>query len=162
MDIRSKKIALRVSWLKRLYTGSNHDWKKIPTSLINKKYPQGAFFPNVILRAPDHLPAFYLNIMKQWTDLTASPPKTASVIQNQIIWNNRYIKIGNMTVKKVNKTLKFNFISDFYDDLGQIMAWVSFKNTHNAPNNFHFKWQQIVHAIPSEWKTSISNNLEDF
>ena len=44
VDIRSKIIALQVSWLKRLYTGSNHDWKKIPTFLIHGKYPQGAFF----------------------------------------------------------------------------------------------------------------------
>ena len=162
VDIRSKTIALRVSWLRRLYTGTNHDWKKIPKTLISKKYPQGAFYPNVILKAPDHTPVFYSNIIKQWTDLAVCSPNIASVIQNQIIWNNRLIKIGNMTIKKVNKDLNFNFISDFYDENGQIMPWEMFKVTHDAPENYQFKWQQILHAIPNVWKVCIANNLEDF
>ena len=162
MDIRAKIIALRVSWLKRLYTGTDHAWKKIPTFLLNRKYPQGAFFPNVILQAPKHLPAFYQNIMKQWMDLAATEPLVASVIQNQIIWNNRFIKIGNMTVKKVNTDFGFNFISDFYNHLGQIMPWEDFKRTYNVSNAFQFKWRQIVHAIPTKWKTIINNNLRDF
>ena len=67
-----------------------------------------------------------------------------------------------MTIKKVKKDLKFNFISDFYDDNGQIMPWEIFKVTHDTPNNYQFKWQQILHAIPNEWKACIASNLEDF
>ena len=42
------------------------------------------------------------------------------------------------------------------------MPWEAFKRAYNVTNAFHFKWQQIIHAIPSDWKTIIANNLADF
>ena len=72
VDVRSKIIALRISWIRRLYTGSDHPWKTIPLHLINIAYPHGAFFPHVVSKPPQHLPGFYRNILKQWSDLRAN------------------------------------------------------------------------------------------
>jgi hypothetical protein len=58
VDVKAKFQALRMSWIKRLYTGSDHPWKYIPKYLLENKYPNGPFYPNMKLEAPSHLPIF--------------------------------------------------------------------------------------------------------
>ena len=52
----------------------------------------------------------------------------ASVIQNQIVWNNNLIKIGNINIK--NENAAFNFVGDFYNNTGHLMSWVEFKECY--------------------------------
>jgi hypothetical protein len=58
VDVKAKFQALRMSWIIRLYTGSDHPWKYIPKYLLENKYPNGPFYPNMKLEAPSHLPFF--------------------------------------------------------------------------------------------------------
>ena len=52
VDVKAKFQALRMSWIKRLYTGSDHPWKIIPKHLLEGKYPEGHFYLNMKLEPP--------------------------------------------------------------------------------------------------------------
>ena len=38
VDVKSKKINLQCSWVKKLYDGNHHDWKVIPLYFVNKYF----------------------------------------------------------------------------------------------------------------------------
>ena len=38
VDVKSKKINLQCSWVKKLYEGNHHDWKVIPLYFVNKYF----------------------------------------------------------------------------------------------------------------------------
>ena len=62
-DINIIKIkVLQLSWISRLYTGSYHPWKHIPTFVIRKDFLQDIFFLNVAVKIPVYFPNFYTNI----------------------------------------------------------------------------------------------------
>ena len=68
------------------------------------------------------LPLFYRNILTVWQILHSKVPLSVNEIKEEILWNNRFIKIGGKTV--------------FYK------AWVSkgilrIKDILNAHDNFH-------------------------
>ena len=43
VDIELKSQALKLSWIKRLYTGTDHPWKNIPNFLLEKNTPLAPF-----------------------------------------------------------------------------------------------------------------------
>ena len=40
---------------------------------------------------------------------------------------------------------------------GRIMSWVNLKGEYELTNDMFFQWAQLNHAIPTRWKTLISN-----
>ena len=159
VDIRKKIWALRLSWIKRLYSGAYHPWKIIPKFLLEKRYPLGPFFPNTILVAPKHLPHFYISTLSRWSNILQERT-VPSTIQNQIMFNNHYIRIGGKTVRKwSSETL---FAGDFFEDNGTFKSWINFKNEKDLTDNDQFRWMQIKHAIPRKWITLIQNDIDSF
>ena len=47
VDIVSKIKALRLSWISRLYSGSPHPWKLIPSKLLEEALSHKPFYPNM-------------------------------------------------------------------------------------------------------------------
>ena len=63
IDIESRIKALRLSWVKRLYDDSEHEWKIIPKFFM-EKYAKNLFFPNLKINIKNKLPKFYKNIIQ--------------------------------------------------------------------------------------------------
>jgi len=160
VDIEGKIKALRLSWVSRLYTGSDHPWKNIPSKLLKDHLSHDPFYPNMSYSPPTLLPTFYKEMVKNWIETSETDPLTPSSIQNQILWNNIKIKIGNFPIKKC---LNIDFVGDLFNEHGFIKSWGVFSRTPACrPSMTFFKYMQILDAIPRAWKNIISENRDDF
>jgi hypothetical protein len=160
VDITAKIKALRLSWVSRLYTGSDHPWKYIPAKLLRDHLSHNPFFPNMAYSPPPLLPDFYKEIVLNWTEVAETDPVTPSSIQNQLLWNNTKIRIGNHPIKKC---LNIDFVGDLIGADGAFLSWSTFSSSPaNRPSMTPFKYMQIIDAIPTSWKNIIRNNLNDF
>ena len=100
------------------------------------------------------LPKFYKNILKSWSDLTQEPLTVESIL-NQTIWYNSFITISEQPIKRL---FAFElFIHNIFDH-GKLIPWTTFKTIHNLQNSDYFKWRQVLAAIPSTWKTKITQS----
>ena len=160
IDIRSKIKALRLSWIRRLYTGSPHPWQEIPKKILEQHLSHEPFFPNMDYKIPPNLPQFYKNIVNQWCDLAYVEPLLPNAIQNQMLWNNAKIKINNNSIKRFIENI--NFVGDLYDTNGNIRSWNDMRTLYSLPNSLHFKYMQLIDAIPARWKNKITLSIDNF
>ena len=157
IDIKSKFESLQLSWIKRLFCGDFHPWKNIPEKFIKMQHKTEAFFPNSQIDLPENCPKFYKGMAKAWSKIDQEPI-TAKTVASQRIWKNKFIKIGGKTV---NQIFPFQlFIGDLFDGR-KISTWQAFKNKNSLENKDHFKWIQIVNAIPKPWIKLIENHPEN-
>ena len=52
-----------------------------------------------------------------------------------------------------------NFFSQLFEN-GRIISWVNLKDKCELTNGMFFQWAQLKHAIPTRWKTIISNDSD--
>ena len=159
VDIVAKIRALRLSWISRLYSGTFHPWKHIPSKILTDSLSHEPFFPNMLYKAPKILPTFYKKVLRNWFSVSRTEPVTPTTIQNQLLWNNTKIRIGNTPIKKC---LDVDFVGDLYDSNAEPLSWTQYSSIHNPPPNMFFKFIQIMDAIPRAWKDIINNNKAAF
>ena len=141
--------ALRISWVKRLYDDTEHEWKIIPKFFLDK-LAGNIFYPNLKININIKLPIFYKNVIKEWEEIANCNPLTISnVMMQPISFNSKILVNGNVIAWKSASNL---FVQGFYDENGQILDWGVFKQKHGKNDTFFFKWRQILDAIPREWK----------
>ena len=93
--------ALKITWVKRLCSGDNRPWKLIPLSLLSKLGGKLLFHCNYNIKylpINEHLPKFYQDIISYWQEINSTTPKVKEEIMNQIIWNNRFIRINKNSI----------------------------------------------------------------
>ncbi len=112
------------------------------------------FFPNTKPKIDKKLPIFYRQLLNSWLEISQNPI-TAETILSQLVWDNIFIKINNLFIRKfINSKL---FIKDFFH-AGKIIPWELFKSKYNLQNSFYYKWRQLISAIPTQWKQIIANS----
>ena len=92
---------LKICWVKRFYSEGNQPWKIIPSRLLSNVGGTLLFYCNYnveYLTLNAKLPAFYNEIILHWQEINNVIPKTKKDILDQIIWNNSFIKINNVSV----------------------------------------------------------------
>jgi len=142
-------------WIKRLYSLPFHPWKNIPLKIITNEFKQDIFYSNTSPKPPPSLPSFYKNIFHSWSEL-AQDPITPDSILRQSIWFNQFILISNNPIKRLfNRPL---FVADMFLPNGSPMPWLQAKIKLKLPNNYYFKWIQILSAIPNCWKNNLKEN----
>ena len=141
--------------MRRLYDGTEHEWKIIPTFFIGK-YSTNIFYPNLKIKIKNKLPIFYKNVIQEWEELSDSNPLTMENVLVQSIRYNRKILVNeNVITWKEGSDL---FVQNFYDENGRKMEWGVFKQMNGKNDTFFFKWRQISDAIPKEWKDKIARD----
>ena len=172
VDIESKMISLRCSWVKRLYDESFQEWKVIPNYLITKalgdnfRFHSNLKFNNFFRNSlKSTLPIFYQDLFTNWSKNLCSPVMLPSAIASQFLWHNRFIEIDGKTIYWSNfSESNINFVGQLFQN-GKLKSWSVLKVENGLHEKQKFKWTQLVHAIPSKWKTSLledngnSNNL---
>ena len=79
---------------------------------------------------------------------------------SQFLWYNNYIKIEVTLIhfeKFSNKNV--NFLSQLFQN-DRIISRVNLKYEYKLTTSMFFQWTQLQHAIPTKWKTLISNNSD--
>ena len=99
------------------------------------------------------VPTIYKEVLNVWKVLRSNDPFTANELKNEILWNNRFIKIGGKSFfysswykKGITKIFHLNFLSRS-----------EFQLKYGLSVNFHM-YNGLLFAIPADaWKRSISN-----
>ena len=153
IDIELKIKALKLSWIRRLYDETEHEWKIIPKFFI-EKLSKNIFFPNLKVNIKNKLPTFYKNMIREWESLADCDPLTIeNVLFQSIRFNSKILINGSVITWHDASEL---FVNNFYDELGRIMDWEVFKHKNGKNDNFFFKWRQILDSIPRGWKGIIA------
>ena len=94
-------------------------------------------------------------MIEAWNRLEQEPLTPETVLIHPV-WLNRYIKIGNKTIK--NLLMTPIFISDIYAENGSITPWTRFKTKFQVSQNNYFKWMQTIDSFLETWKQILKNN----
>ena len=155
IDIKSKLKSLHLSWIKRLYNQNVHPWENIPLKLIEQNFGQNILYSNVMIKLPKMFLKFYKHVVDSWSELSQEPLTVESTLMQQV-WYNQYLIVENKPIKKL---FPFElFIADLYT-INSLSTWEVFKSKFNLLNNDYFKWRQNIYAIPSIWKTQITEGV---
>ena len=160
VDIQGKVDTLQLSWIKRLYDESEHQWKKLPRMLLIKYFGQtNVFYPHFSSdKSLRLMPSFYKSIIANWANYSSEPIDVRN-IYGQYLWFNSYIRVAGHTV------LWKAFADAGLSYLGQLCADHVFKSWNQIRLEFHlhpslhFKYIQLTNAIPTAWKNKIAENL---
>ena len=151
VDFREKVKALKVAWIKRLVDNTSSRWKAAP-SVFYKCNDLSFYFscnqePLNILK-----PEFYSDIHNFWSELKNVSDITTETVINEIIWNNRNIRIDNKPFLWKNwKDRGILKINDILDESGNFMGHIEINQKYNVNCNF-LTALQLRHSVPFEWR----------
>jgi hypothetical protein len=156
--------ANRVSWVKRLLESSGK-WKSVIEEIVLPMSLNDLIECNLDKPYIANIPVlFYRQVFDCWNSIK-SEPIHYSDFKNQIIWNNRFIKLpeGPTKSSKVTKTL---FWKKFYKAgiirVGDLFIQNKFVNmvqlyrVYTIKTNF-LHLHMLQKALPAEWLKSISS-----
>ena len=100
--------------------------------------------------------------MFYWQELVNTVPKTKSNVLNQIIWNNRYIKINKKSVffKDWYQSEVKNVSSLIDEQKKCFLSFQSFQKKFHLDCNF-LQYYGLLSAIPSPWKELLKLHTEE-
>ena len=151
--------ALKLCWVKRLCSSDDSPWKIIPNALLSNLGGPLLFrcnYDTKYVNINEQLPKFYKDIISFWQDLTVTVPHQKKETLNQIIWNNRFIRVDGSSV----------FYNDWYhagiqqlscllDKNGsQFLTINGFNRKFNLKCNF-LQYYSLLSAIPQQWKNNL-------
>ena len=163
VDIELKIKALQLSWINRLFDQKEHRWKKIPCFLLKRNYGDINVFHPHFAPSSDSLktlPIFYRHILELWRGCS-TVPITCSSILNQRIWHNLLLKIDNKPYFFNDfARANLNYVYQLFNVNGSPKTWNEIKNEFNLDNRCYFKYIQIIHSLPSEWRVVLDGATE--
>ncbi|KAL9986569.1 hypothetical protein ACROYT_G000737 [Oculina patagonica] len=99
VDFNMMNKSLKGAWVKRLYEAGDNKWCSLFSSATSQY--GGSFLLECNFNVSDlnfvsYVPSFYKEVLNVWQELHSKDPSSAKEYENEIIWNNRYIKIDGM------------------------------------------------------------------
>ena len=77
---------------------------------------------------------------------------------SECLWYKRFIKISNKSfIMKTFSKKGVEHVSDILSEKG-IIPWEIFKSKYSLTDREHFKWVQLIDAVPKVWKDIIRPN----
>ena len=136
IDVKHKIVALRCSWIQRLYNENFHEWKLVPLRYIRK-----AFGKNVKFHSNLHIPSYLI---------CTFPTFCQDVITS---WCNKYSSLSTLPSKFLHNTLikletrvfyykefadnEINYLCDFFKRNGNIKSWVNLVHEYKLKENVY-------------------------
>ena len=162
IDFKMIDKALNTAWVKRLYDATpNSKWRSLFSSEMSRY--GGPFLLKCNFKAHDlniaaHVPSFYKDVLNAWQERHSKNPSHTIEYMNEIIWNNRFIKIDKKPVfysswykRGVTK------ISHLLDENNRFLSRSDFQQKYGLSVNFLI-YNGLLAAIPAAWKKAISNS----
>ena len=159
IDFNIMNKALKVAWIPRLQNRSDASWKIIPETAL-ENYGGLSFLThcNYDINALqiNYLPGFYSEVLKHWQNTKQVFQKDTSP-HNEIIWNNRNIKINGKAPFYKNWFKKnIVHIEDLHND-GNFLSFDQFSRKFHLQTPFTFYFG-LINSIPTNWKLAIKRN----
>ena len=136
-------------------------WYKLPCAIREEVGGTLLFQCNYDLKLLDlkNLSVFYKNVLAVWQELNSKDPRNANEFKQEIIWNNRFIKIdGKSFYYKAWANKGILKISDLPDIHGQFLSFENFKCKFGVRCTF-LDYAGVLAAIPKIWKSEIVGNV---
>ena len=104
------------------------------------------------------IPHFYVEILKTWFNLNCVKPNAGYEICKQVIWNNRFLMVDNMTVfyKKLYNA-GIIYVNDLLDQEGKFDEYGTLGDEFN--NMDYLKLIGIIHSIRNTCKQQITSKI---
>ena len=107
------------------------------------------------------LPLFYRNILTVWQILHSKVPLSVNEIKEEILWNNRFIKIGGKTVfYKAWVSKGILRIKDILNAHDNFLSFQELKDTFHIRGTF-LDYGGLLAAIPKDWKNAIVHGNQE-
>ena len=107
------------------------------------------------------LPLFYRNILTVWQILHSKVPLSVNEIKEEILWNNRFIKIGGKTVfYKAWVSKGILRIKDILNAHDNFLSFQELKDTFHIRGTF-LDYGGLLAAIPKDWKNAILHGNQE-
>ena len=93
--------ALKICWVRHLCSEGNQLWKLIPLRYLSNVGETFLFQCNydvIHLNLNQKLPTFYKDIISHWQELNNAVPETKKDVLDQIVGNNRFVKINKASI----------------------------------------------------------------
>ena len=149
--------ALKLTWVKRLCSGINAPSKYIPTYFLANVGGIELFNCNYntkLLNLNKHIPSFYKQVICYWQDIKLSTPENKEPVLQEIIWNNRFIKVNGKPVFYSKwRQNGIEQIKDLLDVPFEVLA-----NKFHIERCHFLNYHSLVSAIPSEWNKRLFKN----
>ena len=161
-DIDAYQKSLKITWIKRYINSMNlSKWKLFFTKTIEPFGRDIFFFCNM---SPDDRKInqihndFHRDIIKNWFEISENTNISNSQdIENQIIWNNKYIRIQNDTIYLAEWANKgIIHIGDLFNN-GKSFSLNEFLHKFQLHINF-LMLCGLYSAIPNSWKHILKNS----
>ena len=126
VDISSKIISLQCSWLPKLCDENFHEWKVIPSHLINKYFGKSFRFYSCFsfdCKLLIKFPKFSKNIFFQWIRSYSAFSELPSCIMSNFLWFNKHILIDKKSIFfRYFSDKGLNFVCQLFDNNGSLGA----------------------------------------
>ena len=154
IDFESKVKALKIGYVKRLLDNSLGKWKSAAAYFYKTNNIKIYFQSNhAAYKEINH--KFYSDIHNFWSELQTIENPTNIVIQNQTIWNNRYITIENVPYEWASwQTKGIQYVSDILNANGDFLSHNEISEKFGVRCHF-LQALQIRQSLPLEWRRVI-------
>ena len=148
----------RIMWIKRILTAKSSKWARLSLSLMNTN-EFGLFCKNEPNDACRAATPFYRQVLSAWYKFHSVEPKQAEEIQQEILWNNRFI-LNNRKPMFNPKWIDNGVlcIQDLLGEGGKFLTLAEVNKRYNVKAHF-LEYLGIVKAIPKPWLESVRRNI---
>ena len=152
--------SLKAAWAKRLCEAGDSKWCaafSLATTHLGGTFLFECNFDIHDLNLSSELPSFYKEILSAWQEIQSTDPSSADEYGNEIIWNNRFIRIDGKPIFFLSWYQKGVIkIRDLLVD-GRFLSITEFQDKYGLKVNF-LKYYGLLSAIPSRWKKFLWEN----
>ena len=157
--------SLKAAWVNRYCSSENSDWCSSENSdwcaFLDFKLEEFggpfSFQCNYDLKSLGlaDFPPFYRNILSVWQELHSKTPHNIKEMKEEILWNNRFIKIGERSIfYKAWASKGIQKLNDLLDSNGLFFSFENFKSKYGVRCTF-LDYAGLFAAIPKNWKNAI-------
>ena len=156
--------ALKICWVRRLCSEGNQLWKLIPLRYLSNVGGTFLFQCNYDvkhLNLNPKLPTFYRDIVSHWQKLNNAVPETKKDVLDQIVWNNRFVKINKASIYFRSWHLAgiYKLSSLLEENQNKFLSFDAFLTKFKVNCNF-LQYHGILSAISSNWKNLLKQELQ--
>ena len=167
IDIESKLLSIKISWVRRLKDSNFHPWKELATYFLLPLGGDSSVFHSNLslvlsLKAKcESLSAFYSEVIKLLEKSSVCSKLTAERKLSEQLWNNKFILSNSKSIDyQAFKTKGLAQVRDLFSKDGSARTWESSSQMYDLEPTDFLKWLGVLQSIPPSWEKMIRSCTE--